>query len=168
MVGLHRPADGFHAVLSQQGVGGADSRGLNVQTDHPAFRPGQPAEKQGVVTVAAGGVQIQPARGQHSGKQPVYQLHGSQVGHSQAAQHTVRLHKPEPPRQGERRGIGRVGQRGGKTAHGLGVESDVAAQNFLEQVAAVPLAPPPGIDGKSGEAASVQHRRPDDGLLLIQ
>ena len=103
MVGQDRLPDAVHAVLGQQRVGGLHRHGLDVQPDHMPFRPGQAAQKQRVVAVAAGGVHVQPAGLYRAGQQLLGQPHGGQVGHVQAAQRVALAHKAEPPVPAPRR-----------------------------------------------------------------
>ena len=157
-----------HTVGGQQGVGVPHGVGLDVQPDDPAVFSRKPAQKQGVVTVAAGGVQIQPA-GRHPLRQkPVGQFHGGQVRYPLAAKDAVPGQKTKffCQRPGGRIVLlwQRRTERGGHSRR----KSIVAAQNFLEQIAPVSPSAPGRINHKAGQISLPQHRLPDGDALLEQ
>ena len=132
------------------------------------LRPRQPAEKQRVVAVAAGGVDVQPARLQQVGQQVLGQLHRRQVGQAVAAENLAPAHKAEPAGQRPGGPVGRVGQRGGKAGFGRGVKPAAGPQHLLEQVAAVAPAAPLGQDLQLLQLPAGYLRPADDRLLLVQ
>ena len=73
----HRAPHAAKPGGGQAAVGGFDGGGLDVQPQHAAVFPGQPAQKQRVVAVAAGGVHIQPAGAQPRGEQLVAERDGA-------------------------------------------------------------------------------------------
>ena len=82
----HRAADFIIPGLFQAAVRAVHGLGLDIHAQHAAILPGQAAEEQRIVAVAAGRVQKQPAGGQVGLQKFMAELHSRQVGHAAAHQ----------------------------------------------------------------------------------
>ena len=157
----HRAESGILQPL----VGVGNRLRLNVQPQNPPGAARQAAQEQRVVSVAAGGIQIQPARHQPHLQKVVAKLHRRKVRHAPPHQLVPGGYKAELTRQRQTRFA--VGQRGGEQAGGLGIQPAAAAQNFLDQIAAVAPPAPRGGNFQRGKNAVLHGGGADDLALFI-
>ena len=137
---------------------------LDIHGQHTAVLPGQTAQKQCVVSVAAGRIEIQPAGGHMQLQKLMAQLHRGQIRHTAAHQPPALRHKVEPPRQSTACLV--PGQGRGETCGLLRVQPAAAPQQFLYQIATVAAPAPRGHDLQTQDGRTV-HDGCADGLVFL-
>ena len=166
MVVEHRAPHFLIPGVGQALVRALHGLGLDVHAQHAAIRSGQTAEEQRIVSIAAGGVEIQPAGGQVRGQKLVTQLHRRQIGHAAAHKAVALRHKVKPARQ---RAASLVAGQGRSEPGGLlRVKAAAAPQQLLYQIAAVAAPAPLRRDLQPQDRRTVHHGRADDLVFLVQ
>ena len=138
---------------------------LDVHGQHTAVLPGQTAQKQRVVSVAAGRIEIQPAGGHMQFQKLMAQLHSGQIRHTAAHQPPALRHKVKPPRQ--RPACLVPGQGSGEACGLLRVQPAAAPQQLLYQIASVAAPAPRRYNLQTQDRSAVHHSRTDGFALLI-
>ena len=138
---------------------------LDIHGQHTAVLPGQTAQKQRVVSVAAGRIEIQPAGGHMQLQKLMAQLHSGQIRHTAAHQPPALRHKVEPPRQSTACLV--PGQGRGEACGLFRVQPAAAPQQLLYQIAAVAAPAPRGHDLQTQDRSAVHHSRTNGFALLI-
>ena len=161
---------GGDALPGQAGAGGGQGGVLDVEGQHPALGPRQPAEEGGVPAVAAGGVHQQMGPGQVGRQEILGQADGGQVGLAAADQPAPLGDKAELGPEGALPFPG--GQGRGEQAGLVPAVAPAPVQHLPQQVGAVAPPPPFRQDAEGGEgglrAGPRQDAPADAGLFFVE